>query len=223
MESEERLQSRRDFLRKLGLGAGFLLAGGQFGFTWFFDEKEGKLRAIVVDFSKCTGCRTCETVCAGFHATPVAGRNTYAPVNPYQARIRVHHFNPDADVPQVCAHCEDAPCIEACPVEPDPVSGRKALYRHPETGCPVNDPDTCIGCRSCARACQEQRTGTIRPNPTTRMPEGICDLCGGEPRCVQVCPFGALQLADAGDAGRLAGLSPDKIARILIDHYYSPQ
>jgi len=54
----------------------------------------------------------------------------------YQARIcliRVHSFNPDVDVPNVCAMCADTPCVKACPVDPDVKTGQRALYRHQAT------------------------------------------------------------------------------------------
>lgn len=216
------LQSRREFLRKLGLGAGGLLLAGSYGFSWVIDRETGKVNVILIDFTRCTGCRTCETVCASVHyQTHTAEMAIPGIVNPYKANIRVHHFNPDVDVPLVCSMCEDAPCIEACPVDPDPETGRKALYHHPVTGAPANDKDRCIGCRMCAGACKKFRTGTIRPNEETRMPEGICDHCGGEPQCVRYCPFGAISYADAGHEREYAGMSAEAVGQLLIKKFYS--
>jgi len=215
-------QSRRAFLRKMALGAGGLLLAGNFGFSWMIDPATGKIKAIVIDFSKCTGCRTCETVCAGFHNQFSESDVSFPGItNPYKANIRVHHYNPDVDVPLVCSRCDDAPCIEACPIDPDPLTGRKALYRHPETGVPTNDKDRCIGCRMCARTCAKLRTGTIRPNEETDMPEGICDLCGGDPQCAKYCPFGAIDFIEVAHDREYAGISPEAIGQLLIKKYYA--
>jgi molybdopterin-containing oxidoreductase family iron-sulfur binding subunit len=43
-----------------------------------------------------------------------------------------------------CFHCENAPCIKACPT--------KATWREPD-GIVVVDYDWCIGCRYCLAAC----------------------------------------------------------------------
>ncbi len=222
MEEIIEKQSRRDFLRKLSLGAGSLLIAGSFGFSWMIDPVTGKVKAIVIDFSKCTGCRTCESVCAAHHHQIETGGSVIPGIsNPYQANIRVHHFNPDVDVPLVCSRCEDAPCIDACPVDPDPETGRKALYHHPVTGVPANDTERCIGCRMCARACESKRTGTIRPNPESHMPEGICDQCAGDPQCVKYCPFNAISFIEVAHDREFAGLSPEAIGQLLIKKFYS--
>jgi hypothetical protein len=47
--------------------------------------------------------------------------------NPRYSNIRVESFNPAVDVPNVCAMCADTPCVNACPVEPDPKTGRRGL------------------------------------------------------------------------------------------------
>ena len=121
---------------------------------------------VLVDYGKCTGCRTCEAACSS-HNRPVSidGRELPGLGNPRYANIRVQSFNPDVDVPNVCAMCADTPCVKACPVEPDPKTGRRALYRDEATHTIHNDPGRCIGCRSCAEACAAQRTGVISPDP----------------------------------------------------------
>ena len=55
---------------------------------------------------------------------------------------------PDATmhiVPMLCMHCENPPCVEACPTE-------GATYKR-EDGIVVMDKEKCIGCKSCIMAC----------------------------------------------------------------------
>ncbi len=57
------------------------------------------------------------------------------------------HPVPAADkysMPVQCQHCENAPCVSACPVE--------AAWAEPD-GIVVVDYNWCIGCRYCEAAC----------------------------------------------------------------------
>ena len=82
-----------------------------------------------------------------------------------------------------CPQCKEAPCVSACP--------EKALKRN-EKGIVVLDPEKCKGHGLCARAC---------PHGVIEVLYGRafkCDFCHEElkegylPRCVAVCPTGAL-------------------------------
>ncbi|NIO29769.1 MAG: 4Fe-4S dicluster domain-containing protein [Candidatus Latescibacteria bacterium] len=176
---------------------------------------------ILVDFNKCTGCRTCETVCGQYnHKAVVNGEQLLGLGNPYLSNIRVYSFNPDVDVPIVCVMCRDNPCIEACPVEEDE-DGRRALYRDPKTLAIKNDPERCITCGACAEACRTQRVEAIVPNPKTNRPERMCTLCDGDPQCVKYCPYGALDHIVGGYiGGSHYGLPAEKIAKELIERWY---
>lgn len=186
-------------------------------------EKPIRYGMILVDFNKCTGCRTCETVCAQYnHKMTIDGRQVPGLGNPARSNIRVYPFNPDADVPIVCVMCSDAPCIAACPVDPDS-AGRRALFRDPQTQAIRNDPQRCLACGACAEACREKRVGAIEPDRETGRPEGMCTLCGGDPQCVRYCPYEALTYVVGGLDGRHYGLGPEKIAQGLIERWYGPR
>jgi Fe-S-cluster-containing hydrogenase component 2 len=220
MMREEHHYTRRDFLGT-ALGGSAIVLLGQFGVL-----RVAKVAAqpapiytmIVVDYTKCTGCRTCETACSAYnHKQTVNGETVNGLGNPYYANIRVYSYNPDLDVPAVCAMCPDNPCIEACPVDPDPATGRRALYRDEQTLTVKNDLERCIGCGSCAEAC---RVGVIIPNPETNAPERMCTLCDGDPQCVKYCPFEALSSVEVQVQREFYGMKPDQIAEELIKRWY---
>ena len=215
-------QSRRHFLSRIAAGTGGLIILGSYGFSIKKDSKEDVIRAIAVDFEKCTGCRTCESVCSEYNnKIMLNGEMIKGLSNPAKSNIRVYHFNPDVDIPSTCALCEDAPCIEACPVEPHPETGHKALYRNDKLNTIVNDTERCIACLSCALACSEKRAGVIRPDPETGNPAFMCTLCGGDPQCVKYCPYGALKYMEMPADRDLDNLAPEKLAEIMIDKFYN--
>jgi len=218
----DRSITRRHFLSSLGFGAAGMVILGSCGFTIRRDNLTGKIQAIAVDFEKCAGCRTCEAVCSSFnHREAVDGRMINGSGNPAFSNIRVYHYNPDIDIPSTCAICNDAPCVSACPVDPHPDTGHKALYRDDQLMTIVNDTVRCIGCRSCADACREQRAGVIHSNPETGKPEHMCTLCGGEPQCVKYCPYDALSYIEMDDSRDMTGLSPQKLAEMMIKKLYN--
>ena len=216
--------SRREFLINLGVASGGLISLGGWLVKTVDAQEKATYGLIVVDFNKCTGCRTCEAVCSQVNKkVTINGEELLGLGNPHFSNVRVMYFNPPVDVPNRCVQCSDAPCIEACPVSPDPKTGRKALYRDEKTLAIKTDYDRCIGCGSCAQACTEGRVGAIIMNPDTNKPEGICNLCEGDPACVKHCPFGALSYIEDGLDGRHYAFSPEKIAQQLTTLWYYNQ
>jgi Fe-S-cluster-containing dehydrogenase component len=211
--------NRRDFILKTAAASGAiaLLGMGIFRFG-FAGKSTGEYRVILVDYDKCTGCRTCEAVCASVNSTSGKnGQKRYGLGNPKQSRIRIHSYNPDMDIPNVCVQCADAPCIEACPVEEEVSDGSKALYQNPTTGAILHDPIRCIGCGACTTAC---RKGVLVQNQATGQPAGACNLCGGEPACVTHCPYDALVFEETKIKDNNALLHPDRVAEQLIQEIY---
>lgn len=214
--------TRREFIKAAGLSAALVFADrfGIYSIAWA-DSGKRTLKMILVDYSKCTGCRTCEAVCSSYN-NPVTVKGEKLPGlgNPVYSNIRVESFNPDVDVPKVCAMCPDTPCVNACPVEPDPKTGKRALYRDEKSLTIKNDPNRCIGCGSCAKACAEKRVGVIEMDKKTGKPRGICTLCNGDPQCVKHCPFGALSYAEVKTDRKFYGVSAEKIALELAKQWY---
>jgi Fe-S-cluster-containing hydrogenase component 2 len=81
-----------------------------------------------------------------------------------------------------CRFCEDAKCVTACP--------EKALAQSDKTGVLMVKEKKCKGCDWCIQACPH---GGITLHPDTGLAVA-CDLCEGEPKCVEFCPEEALEL-----------------------------
>lgn len=105
-----------------------------------------------------------------------------------------------------CFHCENAPCIKACPV--------KATWREPD-GIVVVDYNWCIGCRYCMAACpyygrrfnwgkpsvpEEEITRQQHYLGNRKRMKGVMEKCtfciqrtrqGKLPACVEACPTGS--------------------------------
>ncbi len=221
--------SRRDFIKNVTVvGFGTVFLTSSFGYAMQAASKAAggkqEYSMILADYSKCTGCRTCETACSSFNRKQnVKGELLPGPGNPYYSNIKIANYNPDADIPVVCALCPDTPCVSVCPVKPDAKTGKKALYRDEKTGAIKNDRDRCTGCGDCAKTCGTKKTGVIISNPETGKPEGICTLCDGDPQCVKTCPFGALSFAKIDPSKEFYGMNPDKIAKELIKRWYNTE
>ncbi len=221
----EKPLSRREFISRLAMGGGalMLLSGCS---RWVLPgsgskEREKIYEYIAVDYTKCTGCRTCEAVCsAANNPISVDGRMIPGAGNPEFANIRVHSFNPDVSAPAVCARCTDTPCVNACPVDPEPVNGFRALFQDTNDGTITNDPDRCISCGNCVDACSSESVGILAQHPETNQPMRMCTLCDGDPQCVSHCPYEALSLIRVTADQAYYRMSPEEIAKQLSKGWY---
>lgn len=133
------------------------------------------MKRIVVDVTRCAGCRYCEMLCSFSHE----GR-----FSPSLSRVAV--INEDRygmDYPVFCRQCDDCPPLESCPTGALSKTGR---------GIVAVDGDACTGCGSCIDACTFK---AIQQDESSR--PLICDLCGGKPACVEKCPTEALRFEES--------------------------
>ncbi len=136
---------------------------------------------VTADPSKCIGCSVCEYVCA---------LEKEGSFNPLRSRIRVVRLHPLVNVAVACRFCEDAPCVHACP--------RNALKQSEENGIILINEEKCDACGWCIEACEY---GAINLNLEKRVVMA-CDLCGGEPKCIEFCPEEALELVAEDSAAQ---------------------
>ena len=136
-------------------------------------------KTLYIDYQKCTGCRLCELVCAVFHD---------GISNPARSRIKVMKWEAEGlYIPMSCQQCQDAPCLNVCPV--------KAISRDEELGRVFVDYDVCIGCRSCVAVCP---FGAMNFNIKDKQ-VFKCDLCDGDPQCVRFCEEKAIDFLEVDD------------------------
>ena len=136
-------------------------------------------KTLYIDYQKCTGCRLCELVCAVFHD---------GISNPARSRIKVMKWEAEGlYIPMSCQQCQDAPCMNVCPV--------KAISRDEELGRLFVDYDVCIGCRSCVAVCP---FGAMNFNIKDKQ-VFKCDLCDGDPQCVRFCEEKAIDFLEVDD------------------------
>jgi formate dehydrogenase iron-sulfur subunit len=173
--------------------------------------------AFLTDSTLCIGCKACEVACkewngisedgltwSGFsydntgavgHSTwrhvkfvedgpgpgPLPGLGGNAPEGPSWA------FSSD-----VCKHCENAGCLEACPTG--------SIVRT-EFGGVYVQPDICNGCSYCVVACP---FGVVQKNKKDGR-AFKCTFCydrqraGMEPACAKACPTKSIQFGEIND------------------------
>lgn len=134
------------------------------------------MKMILSHPQKCVACHLCEGACSFKHE---------GAFQPAKTRIWVHDFVEEAVyVPVTCFHCADAPCMTNCPTY--------AISRDPATGQVTVSEEKCIGCKMCMVACPFSVMGFHLEKSVAQN----CDLCGGDPQCVKICTYGALEYAE---------------------------
>ena len=134
------------------------------------------MKSLKVLPKHCVGCELCGISCSVTHGDqPRASA----------MRIRIKRHYPDlptpAFQPMVCRHCDKAKCVNACPKEalvPDESKEQVLLVEA-----------KCDGCGKCVEACPFH---AVWVDPIRKIAIK-CDLCGGNPRCVGFCSFGAIR------------------------------
>jgi tetrathionate reductase subunit B len=153
-------------------------------------------KSFFVDVDKCTGCKLCMIACKDEHVgsaympwakpQPDTGHfwiNVVSLERGRIPRVRLSYL------PVLCQHCENAPCMKACP--------DNAIKRRTD-GLVWIDPASCNGCHLCQQACPY---GVIYMNDELEIAQK-CTGCahrvdaGALPRCAEVCPHGAIAFTE---------------------------
>jgi formate dehydrogenase iron-sulfur subunit len=174
----------------------------------------GKQYGFFTDTTLCIGCKACEVACKEWNVLPAEemrltgnsydntgalGATTWRHVS-YIEKLSVG--DDDGQVlnrpgswlmlSDVCKHCENAACLEACPTG--------ALFRT-EFDTVVVQHDICNGCGYCVPACP---FGVVEINKLDGKAHK-CTLCydrlkgGLEPACAKACPTNSIQFGELGE------------------------
>jgi formate dehydrogenase iron-sulfur subunit len=163
-----------------------------------------KTRAILVDITKCVGCRACEQACKQVHGFPPDSETKLSPT-----ALTVIEEHGEKFVRRMCMHCQDPACASACLV---------GALKKTSLGPVTYDASKCIGCRYCLVACpfNVPRYEWSKLVPFVKK----CDMCyerqvkGEPPACVEACPTGA------SIAGWRDEILEEAQRRILLDSNY---
>ncbi|TET86883.1 MAG: FAD-dependent oxidoreductase [Desulfobacteraceae bacterium] len=99
----------------------------------------GKISLLFNEYL-CSGCHTCEIACKQEHGLGVGPRV-----------IRVLEESPYFK-PLFCHHCDDPPCVKACPED--------AITKDSETGVVLLDLEKCTGCNAAPGTSGAEKQGT---------------------------------------------------------------
>jgi formate dehydrogenase iron-sulfur subunit len=162
-------------------------------------------KALLVDVTRCVGCRLCMEACADAHGIVDSDleSQTLSATN-----LTVVQEVGDLNVRRLCMHCLEPSCASACPVA--------ALHKRAD-GPVVYDASRCLGCRYCMVACP---FSVPKYQWNSAVPAvAKCDLCatrldrGQLPACVEACPAEAIVFGTReellAEAHRRIAESPD--------------
>lgn len=149
---------------------------------------------LAVDTERCIGCHACSVACKVEHSVYLGMFRTKVYYHDFRGTDAVgRETMKRAFLPTLCMHCEDAPCLKACPTE---------SIRRDGDGVVRIDTETCDRSRDCIAACPY---GAIHIDPVAQVADK-CDLCthrldaGMQPACVEACPTETLVFGDVNDA-----------------------
>lgn len=157
------------------------------------------LMGFFTDTTLCIGCKACEVACKQWNQLPSDGfqftGHSYDNTRMLSETTWRHvafkeQIGGESSrwlmLSDVCKHCEDAPCQQACPTG-------SIIYN--EFGAVYVQPDICNGCGYCIAVCPFGVLGRSEADGHAHK----CTLCydrqkgGLEPACAKVCPTASIQ------------------------------
>ena len=214
---------RRNFL-KTTAAAGAALMPMKLSAEEIKENKE--FVGVLVDTTKCIGCRECEIACAESHDLPIpdvlndsahdnirtTGETQYTVVNKFDTD------KGEVFVKKQCMHCWQPACTSACLTN--------AMYKT-DDGPVIWREEKCMGCRFCMVSCPFEipKFEYNEWNPKIQK----CDMCfdrlegGQQPACVSACPTDAITFGMKRDLMEVARNRvysyPDKYVRKIYGEY----
>lgn len=182
---------------------------------------------MLIDLSKCMGCRGCQVACKQWNNLPgeqttLGGDYTNPSARSAYTWTTIDFKTMDVGGKTVatytksgCLHCEHPACASVC------IAG---AIKKTDLGAVIIDHDKCIGCRYCQVACPFNVPKYEFDKVFPKMQK--CTLCydrikeGMEPACAQTCPSDAILF---GEREELLKTARERIAKgkgKYIDHIY---
>ncbi len=221
---------RRNFLKgcmACGAAAAIGIPGKSWGVGSFEGYPEGL--GVLVDLTRCVGCRSCEAACNKEQQLP-------APDKPFddktvfeekrrpteKAYTVVNRYEPKKGGTPVyrkiqCNHCNEPACLTSCFV---------SAYTKTGEGAVIYNPKVCVGCRNCMIACPfnvPAYSYSSAFNPVIRK----CIFCydtrlkyGRPPACVEICPQEALTFGRRSDLLKIGHERIREKPDRYVDHIY---
>ncbi|MGR3318890.1 MAG: 4Fe-4S dicluster domain-containing protein [Candidatus Anammoxibacter sp.] len=151
--------------------------------------------ALLFDSDRCVSCKRCVVVCRKENNIGDEWDRIFLTM-----RQATQDFASMEPFVEMCNHCDKPGCIEACPVD------GKAIYKRPEDGIVLVEPEKCTGCGKCVTGCPydmihlsnwKNSKGQVIADKCTYCVH-ILDKLDNVPDdhmtpCVEVCPTGALE------------------------------
>ncbi len=162
-------------------------------------------KALLIDITKCVGCRSCEMKCKEVHGFP----QEPSPQLNATAFTIIDERADGKFVRRLCQHCNEPACASVCPV---------GAIRKTAEGPVIYDGNKCIGCRYCMIACPNQVPKYQWSKLAPRVAK--CDMCyervrnGQQTNCAEACPVQATIFGDRDEMLREAS------KRLLADASY---
>ena len=214
---------RRDFIKTANVAVGAALVGTKAGKAATVESEKDKKLGVLIDTTRCLGCRMCEYACADANGLPEPSdddsvldklRNTsptqYTVINRYKVDDK------EIFVKRQCMHCTQPACATACLT--------KAMYKTPE-GPVIWREDKCMGCRFCMVSCpfDVPKFEYDKAVPKIRK----CIMCyerikdGKQPACVENClGNGVLVFGKRGDLLQIARKRMVENPDTYVNHIY---
>ena len=194
--------------------------------------RPGRSYGFFTDTTLCIGCKACEVACKEWNnlpaETPCLTGHSYDNTGALSASTWRHvrfieqAVRDDSQTPfqsgwlmmsDVCKHCHNAPCVEACPTG--------ALFRT-EYNTVVVQQDICNGCGYCVAACPFGVVDISQLDGKAHK----CTLCydrlkgGLEPACAKACPTDSIQFGEIDELQRRAQQRLEHLHRLDVTSAY---
>jgi formate dehydrogenase iron-sulfur subunit len=188
---------RRDFLKAFGVATGTALIKSS-PLKAENVQASTEFKAVLVDTTRCVGCRSCEEACAMQNDLPepdlddsVLEKERKPSLTQYSVINRFETDKGEVFVKRQCMHCNQPACASACLT--------KAMYKTKE-GPVIWRENKCMGCRYCMIACPFGIPQFEYNSPIPKIQK--CSMCwarlkeGEIPACVENCPAEAIIYGD---------------------------